>query len=142
MKRYLTFGYGALCYAVFLASFLYAVGFVGNIVVPRTVDHGITASIGEAVVVNLILLGLFAVQHSVMARPAFKRMWTHIVPPSVERSTYVLASSLALILLFAAWRPLPAAVWTIESSPARELLFGLYVAGWAIVVRPIMPAMG
>ncbi len=134
MKRYLTFGYGALCYAVFLASFLYAVGFVGNIVVPRTVDHGITASIGEAVVVNLILLGLFAVQHSVMARPAFKRMWTHIVPPSVERSTYVLLSSLLLGLLYWQWRTMPQVIWHVSAPAGRHVLLTLFWAGWAIVL--------
>ena len=133
MKRYLTFGYGALCYAVFLASFLYAVGFVGNIVVPRTVDHGITASIGAAVVVNLILLGLFAVQHSVMARPAFKRMWTHIVPPSVERSTYVLLSSLLLGLLYWQWRTMPQVIWHVGAPAGRFVLLTLFWAGWAIV---------
>ncbi|WP_285032153.1 methanethiol S-methyltransferase [Mycolicibacterium sp. lyk4-40-TYG-92] len=134
MKRYLTLGYGALCYAVFLVSFLYAIGFVGNIVVPRTVDHGITASIAEAVVVNLILLGLFAVQHSVMARPAFKRMWTRIVPQSIERSTYVLMSSLLLGLLYWQWRTMPQVIWHVSAPAGRYLLLTLFWAGWAIVL--------
>ncbi|MGX9671379.1 methanethiol S-methyltransferase [Mycobacterium sp. HM-7] len=134
MKRYLTLGYGVLCYAVFLASFLYAIGFVGNVVVPRTVDHGITASIGEAVVVNLILLGLFAVQHSVMARPAFKRMWTRIVPQPIERSTYVLMSSLLLGLLYWQWRSMPQVVWHVGAPAGRYVLLTLFWVGWAIVL--------
>lgn len=134
MKRYLTLGYGVLCYAVFLVSFLYAIGFVGNVVVPRTVDHGITASIGEAVVVNLILLGLFAVQHSVMARPAFKRMWTRIVPQPIERSTYVLMSSLLLGLLYWQWRSMPQVVWHVGAPAGRYVLLTLFWVGWAIVL--------
>ena len=134
MKRYLTLGYGVLCYAVFLVSFLYAIGFVGNVVVPRTVDHGIAASVGEAVVVNLVLLGLFAVQHSVMARPTFKRMWTRFVPQSIERSTYVLMSSLLLGLLFWQWRTMPQVIWHVSAPAGRFVLLTLFWAGWAIVL--------
>jgi len=126
--------YSLVVYLVAMLTILYGVGFVENWIVPKSIDTGQPGAILGSMAIDGLLLVVFAVQHSLMARPAFKRWWTRIVPSPIERSTYVLASSLALILLFAAWRPLPAAVWTIESSPARELLFGLYVAGWAIVV--------
>jgi methanethiol S-methyltransferase len=134
MTRLLTIGYGAICYVVFLASFLYAVGFVGGFVVPRTVDDGIDASIAEAVIVNVLLLGLFAVQHSVMARPAFKRWWTRLVPNAIERSTYVLLSSLLLFLLFWQWRTMPAIVWDVAWTPARIALWVVFAAGWVIAL--------
>jgi protein-S-isoprenylcysteine O-methyltransferase Ste14 len=134
MKRYLTIGYGAACYVVFLAAFLYSVGFVGNLVVPRTVDRGIEASLGEALLVNALLLAVFAAQHSVMARPAFKRLWTRIIPTAIERSTYVLFSSLALILLFWQWRSMPTIVWNVAWTPGRMLLWVLFAAGWTIVL--------
>ncbi|RDH74147.1 isoprenylcysteine carboxylmethyltransferase family protein [Mycolicibacterium moriokaense] len=134
MNRYLTIGYGGACYVVFLATFLYAIGFVGNLVVPRSIDHGVDASIAEAAVVNLLLLGLFAAQHSVMARPAFKRWWTRLVPKTIERSTYVLVSSLALLLLFWQWRTMPAIVWNVTWTPGRAVLWVLFAAGWVIVL--------
>lgn len=133
MKRYLALGYGALCYTVFVAAFLYSVGFVGNLVVPRTIDNGIAAPIGEAVVINLILLSLFAAQHSVMARPAFKRWWTRLVPSTVERSTYVLLSSLLLALLCWQWRTMPDVVWTVSAPAGRFVLHTLFWLGWAVV---------
>jgi methanethiol S-methyltransferase len=133
MNRFLTIGYGAACYLVFLAAFLYAIAFVGNIAVPRSVDHGLAAPIGEAIVVNVLLLGLFAVQHSVMARPAFKRWWTRFVPEAIERSTYVLVASLALILLYWQWRTMPALVWDVTSTAGRLALYVLFWLGWAIV---------
>jgi methanethiol S-methyltransferase len=134
MNRYLTICYGAACYVAFLAAFLYAIGFVGNIVVPRTIDHGVEATIGEAVVVNVLLLGLFAAQHSVMARPAFKRWWTRLVPKTIERSTYVLLSSLVLFLLFWQWRTMPAVIWDVAWTPGRIGLWVLFAAGWATVL--------
>lgn len=134
MKRYLIIGYGAVSYAVFLAAFLYAVGFVGGILVPRTVDHGITASIGAAVVVNVLLLGTFAAQHSVMARPAFKRWWTRFVPPSIERSTYVWVASAVLLLLYWQWRTMPAVIWDVHRPTVRLLIWALFWLGWAIVL--------
>lgn len=134
MKRYLTLGYGALSYLIFLAAFLYAVAFVGNLVVSRSVDHGVAGPIAEAVVVNVLLLGLFAVQHSVMARPAFKRWWTRLVPNSIERSTYVVLSSLVLLLLFWQWRTMPAVIWNITSPSGRIGLQVLFWLGWATVL--------
>jgi methanethiol S-methyltransferase len=134
MTRLLTIGYGAVCYVVFLAAFLYAIGFVGNIVVPRSIDHGVTAPITQALVVNVLLLGLFAVQHSVMARPAFKRWWTRLVPTTIERSTYVLLSSLALVLLFWQWRTMPAVIWDVTWQPGRVALWILFGLGWVTVL--------
>jgi len=134
MKRYLTIGYGAASYLVFVVAILYAIGFVGNIVVPRTVDHGIAAPIGQAVVVNVVLLGVFAVQHSVMARQGFKRWWTRLVPPSIERSTFVLLASAALLLIYWQWRTIPAVIWDLRQPVGRMALWGLFWLGWAIVL--------
>ena len=134
MNRLLTVAYGAASYVAFLAAFLYAIGFVGDVVVPRTVDHGVDARLAEAVVVNVLLLGLFAVQHSVMARPAFKRWWTRLVPKSIERSTYVLISSLVLFLLFWQWRTMPTVIWDVSWRPGRIGLYALFWLGWVIVL--------
>ena len=129
----LAFLYGAVCYVMFLGVFLYAIGFVGNFLVPKGIDSGPAAPIAEALLVNVLLLGLFAVQHSVMARPAFKRWWTRLVPRSVERSTYVLAASLILALLFWQWRPIPATLWRVEGAGAA-VLWALFALGWLIVL--------
>lgn len=131
--------YGLAAYAVFLLTFLYAIGFVGNLLVPKSIDVGWPAgadeaSLAAALVVNVLLLGLFAVQHSVMARPAFKRWWTRFVPKPVERSTYVLLASLALILLFAQWRPIGDTVWSVQGSAAALVLTAVHWAGWALVL--------
>jgi protein-S-isoprenylcysteine O-methyltransferase Ste14 len=126
--------YGAFCYVLFLLTFLYAVGFVGNIVVPKSIDSGSAVSSIEALVVDLILLGLFAIQHSVMARPAFKRWWTLFVPRAMERSTYVLASSLVLILLFWRWRPIHEVIWLVNNPTGSAILIALFWIGWAIVL--------
>lgn len=134
MSRLLALFYGTACYAVFLATFLYAVAFVSGAGVPRTVDHARPAPMAIALGIDLLLLGLFAVQHSAMARPAFKRWWTRFVPEAIERSTYVLISSLALALLFWQWRELPQQVWHIDSMPLRWLLHGLAAAGWLLVL--------
>ncbi|BBX27597.1 methanethiol S-methyltransferase [Mycolicibacterium alvei] len=133
MKRLLIIGYGIASYLLFVVSFLYAIAFVGNFVVPRTVDSAIAAPIAEAVLVNLLLLSVFAIQHSVMARPWFKDRWTRIVPHAIERSTYVLLSSLALLLLYWQWRTMPAIVWNVESTAGRAILWALFWAGWATV---------
>ena len=134
MNRILTISYGAVSYLVFLVTFLYAIGFVGNLVVPRSIDHGVEASLAEAVIVNVLLLGLFAVQHSVMARPAFKRWWIRLVPKTIERSTYVLLSSLVLALLFWQWRTIPAIIWDVAWTPGRVVLWALFAAGWVTVL--------
>ena len=129
----IAFLYGLACYAVFLVVFLYAIGFVGGFLVPKTLDTGPSGPVGVALVVDVVLLGLFAVQHSVMARPAFKRWWTRIVPRSVERSTYVLAASLLLALLFWQWRPIEGTLWHVEGAGAVAL-WAFYATGWAIVL--------
>ncbi len=130
----LAIGYGTVAYLLFLVSFLYLVGFVGGMAVPRTVDRAIAAANGEAALVDSLLLGLFAVQHSVMARPAFKRWWTRVVPRPIERSTYVLLSSVVLIILFWQWRSLPAHVWDVRIAPVRIAVWVLFWAGWAIAL--------
>jgi protein-S-isoprenylcysteine O-methyltransferase Ste14 len=126
--------YGVVCYLIFLLTFLYSVAFVGDFVVPKTIDSGMPASTPGALLVNALLLAVFAVQHSVMARPAFKHWWTRYIPAAVERSTYVLASSLALILLFWQWRPMPAVIWDVEHELGRALLWALFWLGWIIVL--------
>jgi protein-S-isoprenylcysteine O-methyltransferase Ste14 len=135
-----SFGYGLVCYAGFVMAFLYAVAFLADVVVPRTVDHGgPDASTPAALVLDAVLLGVFAAQHSVMARPAFKDRWVALVPRHVERSTYVLASTAALVLAFWQWRPIPTTVWDVPTATApwlvaRWLLWALYAAGWLWVL--------
>ncbi len=126
--------YGGLCYLIFLLSFLYAVGFVGDFIVPKSINSGPAGPLAESLIVNVVLLGVFAVQHSVMARQGFKRWWTQFVPAPVERSTYVLLSSLALILLFWQWRPFPDVVWSVSGLFGRNLLWALFWLGWLIAL--------
>lgn len=133
MKRVAILAYGLFSYAAFLAVFLYAIGFIGNFIVPKSIDAVPTAPMGTAVFINLLLLGLFAVQHSLMARPFFKRAWTRIVPPAAERSTYVLFSSIALGVLFALWEPIGGIIWNAESVAGIVLLYTAYALGWALV---------
>lgn len=134
MKRYLTLGYGAAAYLLFLAAFLYLIGFVGNFALPRSVDRGLAAPLAEAALVNAALVAAFGVQHSVMARPAFKRWWVRFVPPSIERSTYVLLSSAVLALLYWQWRTMPTVIWDVRMPAARALLWVLFWLGWAIAL--------
>ena len=134
MSRLLVFVYGVITYSVFLVSYLYAVGFVGNFMVPKSLDSAPTAPLGTALLINLGLLGLFAVQHSVMARPAFKRRLLRLIPQATERSTYVLVSSLALILLFWQWSPLGGVIWDVQDSTARAVLYGLFGFGFLLVL--------
>ncbi len=134
MKRIITFCYGVISYAAFLGTFLYAIGFLGNFGVPKSIDSGRSDSIPAALAIDAGLLALFAVQHSGMARPAFKRMWTRIVPWEAERSTYVLLSSAALFLVFWQWRPIGGVIWNIESPSLSLAVLVLYGLGLAIVL--------
>jgi protein-S-isoprenylcysteine O-methyltransferase Ste14 len=134
MKRWFIFLYGVVSYAIFFATFLYAIGFIGNLWVPKSMDSAREVSLGVALAINAGLLGLFAIQHSVMARPAFKRWWTRIIPQPAERSTYTLLSSLALIALFAFWQPMGGIVWSVESPVAQALIYGAYAFGWLLVL--------
>ena len=134
LRRVFIFLYGLACYAIFFATFLYAIGFIGNFLVPRTIDGAPQMDFTSALLIDLGLLMLFAVQHSVMARPAFKRVLTRFIPEPAERSTYVLASSAALIALFYYWQPLGGSVWNVTDPTARGVLYGLYGFGWALLL--------
>ena len=133
MTRILSLAYGATAYVVFLASFLYAVAWLGGFLVPKTIDSGPASPPLEAAVINLLLLTAFAVQHSVMARPGFKRWWTQYVPPPVERATYVLAASLLLFAVCLGWRAMPEVVWQAEGAGAIALTAG-FALGWLVVL--------
>ena len=134
LSRATIFIYGIFCYAVFFATFLYALGFVGDIYVPKSIDSGAQGPLAAALLFDTALLGLFAVQHSLMARPWFKRAWTRLVPEPAERATYVLFSSLALLLLFWQWRPLGGVVWSVENQAGRLAIYALYFFGWLLLL--------
>ena len=136
MSRWLSMGYGLGCYLSFLATFVYAIGFVGNLpLLPKTIDNGAPAPLAEALIVNLLLLGLFAVQHSVMARRGFKRWWTRIVPEPVERSTFVLAATAVLALLLWQWRPLAEpVVWSVQNRVGALAIQAVFWIGWVVLL--------
>src|SRR5580692_11139685 len=134
MGRLIGFLYGLVSYVIFFITFLYAVGFVTGLAVPKTIDNGPAAPFAQALVINLALMSVFAIQHSVMARQGFKQWWTRFVPKSVERSTYVLLASLALALLFWQWRPIPAVLWHIDNPHIAMAVIGLSLLGWLIVL--------
>jgi protein-S-isoprenylcysteine O-methyltransferase Ste14 len=134
MGKFLAFCYGLAAYLVFFFTFLYAIGFVSGLVVPKTIDTGTLVPIGEALVINIFLMSVFALQHSVMARKPFKRWLTEFVPASIERSTYVLLASLALILLFWQWRPIPTVVWQVVDPQIAMAVMGLSFFGWLLVL--------
>jgi methanethiol S-methyltransferase len=134
LARVTAFVYGLICYLIFFATFLYAIGFAGDLIVPKSIDSGPQGPLASALLIDACLLGLFALQHSLMARQWFKRAWTRIVPEPVERSTYVLFSSVALLLLFWQWRPIGGVVWNFESQAGRWAVYALYFFGWALLL--------
>jgi protein-S-isoprenylcysteine O-methyltransferase Ste14 len=134
MRKLFAFLYGLAAYLVFFGTFVYAIGFVSGIGVPKTIDGGPVAPLTETLIIDILLMSLFAIQHSVMARPQFKHWWTAIVSPAIERSTYVLFASLALILLFWQWRPIPAVVWQVHNPDVATALVGLEAVGWLTVL--------
>lgn len=134
MARILTLAYGAASYLIFFVTFLYAIGFLGNVIVPKALDSGPAGPWSTALAIDLALLSLFALQHSVMARPAFKWRITKIIPHAIERSTYVLASSLALLLLFWQWQPLGGVIWNADEPVVRGLLYAGFAFGWGLVL--------
>ena len=134
LGRLTVFLYGIVCYLIFFATFLYAIAFLGGFGVVKSIDSGPEMPIGQALGINAMLLGLFAVQHSVMARPWFKRAWTRLIPPVAERSTYVLFSSLAMALLFWLWRPMGGGVWEVHDPAGRLAIWTVYALGWLLLL--------
>lgn len=133
MKRVLTLTYGTLCYGLFFGVFSYAIAFIGNIGVTPSLDSSGSGNLAEALIIDISLLAAFALQHSIMARPAFKRLWTRIVPEPMERSTYVLASSVLLGAVVFFWQPLGGVIWQVENTTALVVLYSLFAIGWALV---------
>lgn len=134
MKKSIIFIYGIVAYCIFLVAFLYAIGFVGNIFVPKTIDSGVEPTLLKAILTNTILLSVFALQHSVMARPKFKEWFTSIFSHAMERSTYILLSSLSLLLVYWQWQPITTLVWETENTILSSILTGIFFLGWLIVL--------
>ncbi len=132
MSKILSFFYGVISYLAFFGAFLYLIGFVGNLVVPKAIDSGAESGVAQSVLINIALVSLFAVQHTIMARPGFKQWWTKIVPVQVERSTFVLVTSLLLALLYWQWRPMQGVIWSVENPTGKAILLGLFWLGWGI----------
>lgn len=133
MKRWIFAVYGVFCHLLFFATFAYLLAFVGNVVVPKSIDSDPSGPVASEVAIDLLLIAAFGLQHSIMARPAFKTMWTRIVPQPIERSTYVLASCIATIALIWYWRAIDVVVWDVQHPVARLLLWGLFASGWLLV---------
>ena len=134
MSRFFAFIYGVICYGIFFATQLYLIGFLGNLLVPISIDSGVSSATGTALLVNIGLIALFGFQHSVMARPGFKAWWTNLVPKSVERSTYVLFASLSLILLYWQWRTMGQVIWQVDAAWLQTVLWGVFFAGFVLVL--------
>lgn len=134
MKKIISAIYGIIAYLTFLIAFFYAIGFVGNLYVPKSIDSGTTTTFFTALIINLLLLSIFAIQHSVMARPAFKKWLNSIISPAIERSTYVLLSSLALFLIYWQWQPITTIVWNVENETMATILTGLFFFGWLLAL--------
>lgn len=130
----MSFLYGVVSYTAFFITFLYLIGFVGNLIVPKSIDSGAESKIAQSMVINIALLALFAVQHTIMARLAFKQWWTKIIPVQIERSTYVLASSLVLSLIFWQWHPILGDIWNVGNPTGKAILLGLFWFGWGTVL--------
>lgn len=133
MKKSMAFIYGLIAYLIFLVAFLYAIGFVGNFIVPKSIDSGTETNFWQALLVNALVLSLFVIQHSIMARPAFKKWFTRIISPAIERSTFVLLTSLILLLIFWQWQPLTTVVWKAENEAVAMILTGVFFFGWLVV---------
>ena len=134
MGRAISFLYGIVAHVGFLAVFLYLVGFLANFAVPKSIDSGQEGPFGQALLINILLLAIFAVPHSIMARPGFKQAWTKIIPSHLERSTYVMISNLLMILLYWQWQPMTGVIWNVEHPVVTKVLWGLYGLGWLVLV--------